>query len=431
MANLILFWGAKRNLSFTWMSESQGSDQESSPSYEINSKNLLKADLSCLADMLADGGVTLVLSSTDIVAAQIEVPNKAQKLLRKAIPYILEDEIASPVENLFFAFSQKNKDGLLPVRAIAREYIESLIETFEKAELKLEKILVDIDLIESPDEGMAVLLHQSECLVVEPGGTCWDCYSDDFTWLVQKQFNAQEVAASKEQESNDELISIAVPLSVFSAEASDQFVHQLPVGRFAVECHSLDNAEQFLARNINSQDHKLVDLLQGEYEPKKENSQLTRFLLRVASILGFVLLTHVIYQSVQIYTLSEKRDQLEIQKMTLYKQAFPNRKQPSSAGRAVKSMRSHVRSLGGGGNGGGFLAILNSSSQKLTDLSKIYPTNINYDSVRNELRMDLIASDLVVLDQYADELRKGGHKVSKSSETQTGDGYSSRLTINR
>jgi hypothetical protein len=45
--------------------------------------------------------------------------------------------------------------------------------------------------------------------------------------------------------------------------------------------------------------------------------------------------------------------------------------------------------------------------------------------------MDVIAADLVVLDQYADILRKKGNTVDKSSETQRGEGYSSRLTITR
>ncbi|MCF6193207.1 MAG: type II secretion system protein GspL [Kangiellaceae bacterium] len=440
MANLTLFWGERTDPSFVWMSEQANSDGAVSSCYEISSKNLLKADLSCLADMLAGDSVTLILSSVDIVSAQVTVPQKAQKLLRKAIPYILEDEIATPVEELFFAFSQKNKEGLLPVRAIAKDYIEELIAFFMSAELKLENILVELDLLEKPDQGLSLLLSGSECLIAETDDKRWHCFSDDFSWLVQKQFVQKEKSASSgcgssksgsdKKKSDDEIMPIALPLDIYSSEPTDQFEHKLPVGRFAVETHLLENKEEFLFKNI-SNDNKAVNLLQAEYEPKRENSQLTSFLLRVASIVGFVLLTHIIYQSVSLYSLSNKNDQLEAQKLTLYKQAFPTRKIPSSAGRAVKSMRSHVRSLGGASGDGDFLSLLNSSSEKLTDLTKIYPTNINYDSARNELRMDLIASDLVVLDKYADELRNSGHKVSKSSETQTGDGYSSRLTINR
>jgi len=438
MANLTLFWGERTDPSFVWMSEQANSDDAVSSGYDISSKNLLKADLSCLADMLADDSVTLILSSIDIVSAQIAVPQKAQKLLRKAIPYILEDEIATPVEDLFFAFSQKNKNGLLPVRAITRDYIEELIEFFSSAELKLDKILVELDLLENSEQGMSLLLSNSECLIIESDEKRWHCFSEDFSWLVQKQFEQQEKDVSSGsgktgpdiKKSDDEMMSIALPLDIYSSEPTDQFEHGLPVGRFAVETHLLENKEAFLFRNVNAT-NKAVNLLQAEYEPKKENSQLTSFLLKVASIVGFVLLTHVLYQSIALYTLSDKKDQLEAQKLTLYKQAFPTRKTPSSAGKAVKSMRSHVRSLGGASGDGDFLTLLNSSSEKLADLSKIYPTNINYDSARNELRMDLIASDLVVLDRYADELRNSGHKVSKSSETQTGEGYSSRLTINR
>ncbi len=436
MTNLIVFWGEKSDSSFTWMSDGEGVQSENAhidnpDSYHIRTSDLLKADLSCLADMLGDGSVTLVVSCKDIVAAQIEVPNKAQKLLRKAIPYILEDEIASPVDDLFFAFLHKDENGLLPVRAIAREYLENLIETFNKAELKLDRILVDIDLMSSLKEGMSVLIHHSECLIVESNNNRWNCFSDDFSWLIQKQLAKRQTGTLKDPATSEEIMPIAMPLDLYTTQSADKFIRNLPVGRFAVENHLLDNAQHFFAENLQKQNDKAIDLLQAEYEPKRENSQITNFLLRVASIFGVVLLTHVIYQSVQLYTLSDKKDQLEMQKLTLYKQAFPSRKTPSSAGRAVKSMRSYVKSLGGGSSEGGFLSLLSSSSEKLTDLTKIYPTNINYDSGRNELRMDVIATDLVVLDQYADELRKSGHKVSKSSETQTGDGYSSRLTINK
>ena len=432
MAKLTLFWGERSAPSFVWMSEQTDSNESISSGYKISSKNLLKADLSCLADMLADDSVTLILSSADIVSAQIEVPQKAQKILRKAIPYILEDEIATPVEDLFFAFSQKSKNGLLPVRAIAKNYIDELIEFFKSAELKLDKILVDIDLIEKSEQGMSLILSNSECLIVEPDEKRWRCHSDDFSWLVQKQFEQQEkeTNSADKTSSDSETMPIALPLDIYSDEATDQFEHKLPVGRFAVETHLLDNKQEFLFKNASNM-HNAINLMQAEYEPKKENSELTSFLLKVASVVGFVLLTHVVYQSVTLYTLSEKKDQLEAQKFTLYKQAFPSLKTPASAARAVKGMRSHMRSLGGNGGEGDFLTLLSSSSEKLADLDKIYPTNINYDNARNELRMDLIASDLVILDQYADELRNSGHKVSKSSETQTGDGYSSRLTINR
>jgi len=416
MAEITLFWGEKEQPSFIWeISKNQDINQNQTAIHELESHEILKADLACLAEMAALNTVTLVLSCKDVSCAQVEVPNKAQRLLRKAVPYMLEDEMASSVDDLFFALADKSKDKLLAVRAIDREYLESILESFKQAEIKLSSIYVDIDLIKVPEEGINLVLTSSQCLSVDSEDKRWYCHQDDFSWLIQKQINNEADA--------DEL-PIAIPLDIYSETETDEFIHQLPVGRFAVTSHQVENMNEFLIEQKTTP----ITLLQDEYEVKKENSQLTNFLTKVASIAAFVLITHLVYQGIYFYTLAEQKEQLEKQKYTLYKQAFPREKNVRNPD---KKMRVHMKSVGTQSGDADFLALLMSSSELLTDLERIYPTNISYDGVKNELRLDVIASDLVVLDQYAAALKKVGHQVEKSSETQRGEGYSSRLTIRK
>jgi len=416
MAEITLFWGEKEQPTFTWeISKSQDINQNQTAIHELESHQILKADLACLAEMAESNLVTLVLSSKDVTCAQVEVPNKAQRLLRKAVPYMLEDEMASSVDELFFALADKSKEKLLSVRAIDREYLESILDRFKQAEIKLANIYVDIDLIKVPEEGINLVIASSQCLSVDSDNKRWYCHQDDYSWLIQKQL--------KNDEDENEL-PVAIPLDIYSENETDEFVHQLPVGRFAVNSHQVDNMNEFLIEQKTTP----INLLQDEYEVKKENSQLTNFLVKVASIAGFVLLAHLIYQGFYFYTLSEQKEQLDKQKITLYKQAFPREKRVRNPD---KKMRVYIKSLGSQSGDADFLTLLISSSELLTDLEKIYPTNISYDSVRNELRLDVIAADLVVLDQYSEALKKAGHQVEKSSETQRGEGYSSRLTISK
>jgi len=417
MTNLVLFWGEKASLSFTWKLVS---NQESDPSenslidgYQLESHELLKADLSGLADIAEQKTVTLVLSSVDVLAAQVEVPNKAQRLLRKVVPYMLEDEVAASVDDLFFAFADKQKNNNLSVRAIERNYLEQLIEICSKAEIRLNQIVIDIDLIEPPEEGIKLVISASQCLSVDSDNKRWHCHPDDYSWLIQKQISETE---------DDEELPIAMALDIYSEEPVDIFVHKLPVGRFASESHHIADIYEWMLE----QKSPAINLLQAEYEPKKESSKVKGFLLKVATVAGFMLLTHLFYQGANIYTLAEKKEQLDKQKITLYKQAFPGVKKIRNP---EKSMKVYVNSLGSSSGENDFLSLLSSASQQLTDLTKIYPTNISYDHTRSELRLDVIASDLTVLDQYAESLRSNGHQVEKSSETQRGDGYSSRLTI--
>ncbi len=421
MAELILFWGEKDEPAFSWrLSSNQEGDSKQTSNhhlelYQLESHEILKADLACIAEMAESNKVTVVVSCIDVSAAQVEVPNKAQRLLRKAVPYILEEEIASSVDDLFFALGDKNRNGLLSVRAIDRNYLESIIEAFASAEIRLFDILVDIDLFSLPEEGSKLLVNDSVCLSVDADDKRWHCHPDDYSWLIQKQLSHEET---------DDDLPNAIPLDIYSEQPTDEFERQLPVGRFAIQQHQINDNQAFLLQ----QDGSGINLLQAEYETKKENSQITQFLTKAASVIGFVLFTFLIFQGVNIYTLSEKKAQLEQQKFTLYKQAFPSVKKIRNP---EKSMKVYVGSLGSASEDAGFLSLLNSSTEQLTDLQKIYPTNISYDRTRNELRLDVIASDLIVLDQYAEALKSSGHQVEKSSETQRGDGYSSRITIRK
>ena len=421
MAKLVLFWGEKNDQTFTWrFATGQENELSQLPAhsldnYQLESKEILKADLACLADMALSNSVTLVVSSIDIATAQVEVPNKAQRLLRKAIPYMLEDEVATSVDDLFFAFADRNKNNRMPVRAIERSYLESLVEQFNLAEILLSEILVDIDLLTEPEEGIKLIVNDTQCLSVDDKNLRWHCHPDDYSWLIQKQINSDDT---------DDELPVAIPMDIYSEQPTDEFIRQLPVGRFAPEHHQVADIYEFML----AQPYKGINLLQAEYEPKKESSKLTDFLLKVASVAGFVLMANLIYQAANIYTLSEKKQQLDAQKITLYKQAFPGTLKIRNP---EKSMRTYIKSLGASSGGGDFLSLLTSSSELLTDLSKIYPTNINYDSTRSELRIDVIASDLVVLDKYAEALKASGHQVEKSSETKRGEGYSSRLVIRK
>lgn len=442
MTDLLIFWGDSEQVTLTWKIDNSNSvdlsgvdsssDEKFNASYHLESEEILKADLSCLADMAQSKKVSLVLPSQDIVSAELEIPNRNPKLMRKAIPFMMEDEVATSVDSLFYAYKDLGKNKPVSVRGIERDYLESLISQFESAEIKLEQVLLEQDLILVPEEGFSILLEETNCSVVTHKGQVWNCYPEDFSWLIQKCLvEYDENNSDSPDEQSSENLAIAISLNIYSSltgtKTESEFLRQLPVGRFAVKSHAIKSKQDLLTETFSSA--SIVNLRQDEYEPKKEKSELGLFLFKLGSVAATLFVAFILFQSIKIYTLSEQKAQLDTRKMTLYKQAFPNRKKPSTPARAVKNMRDYMKSIGSSSESSGFLKILESSSQSLTDLSKVYPTNISYDITRNELRFDLIASSLVELDKFADALKSSGHQVERSSETQRGDGFSSRLTI--
>lgn len=416
MAKLTLFWGDKSASDFYWCVDDLSTQQTSSAIPLLESHRILKADLACIADMAKNCKVELVVSATDIHFNQVVLPNKAQRHIRKAVPFMLEEQLADSVDDVFVALGKKGKENQNPVRVIRTDYLENIITQFAEAEIKLDKVFVDLDLVPVPEQGYALVLSEGQALVATEEDDRWHCDSQDFTWLVQKQLA---------NDGDEEELPVAIPMvvTVESESQYNEFANQLPVGRFAPQMQLVDSINEFLASHQDCD----FNILQGEYEPKAENSPLKNMLLKVANVAGIVLAAHILFQGSQLVALNAQEENLSQQREVLYKQAFPR----SKVKKTDRELRTFLKGLGGGQGEGAFLAMMQTTTSLIENLNQLYPTNISYNSARNELRVDLIAKDLPVLNQYRDSLQQAGYEVEAGSASQRGDGYSSRLIIRR
>ena len=418
MNKLTIFWSDRSAAHFYWCIDTSRSSVEANSAIPmLESHRILKADLACMADLAQSCSVEVVVAGNDIHYNQVTLPNKAQRHLRKAVPFLLEEQLADSVDDMFIAVGSRQSDGSIPVRGIALDHLQQIVDAFSEAEIKLNSVRTDLDLVTQPEVGYEIVLFNNQALIADEKGQRWSCDVEDFSWLVQKQLAEQE---------DEEEMPIAMPLVVTCNEEDDYkiFEQQLPAGRFAPSPNIVDSIEESLSKS----DEPVLSLLQGEFEPKAESSPLKAMLLKVASIAAIVLTAHLIYQGSQWVALDSQKTLLGKERAALWKQAFPGRKVPSNPD---KALRSFMRTLSGAKGEGGFLSLLQSTSSLIKDLEQLYPTNISYNSSRNELRMDLIAKDLPILNNYRDELKKAGHQVDMSSATQRGEGYSSRLIIRR
>jgi general secretion pathway protein L len=416
MNNLSIFWGDKNSDSFSWhIDPSVASESIAVPL--IESRVLLKADLAAMADMASQFNVRLILDSRDVHLNSVAMPNKAQRHLRKAVPFMIEEQLAEPVDKTFIAVGARMSNGSIPVRALNLAYFSDIMQQFSDADIKLKSVVTEIDLLDQPEEGYQLVLQADKILVKNAAGYHWYCDSDDFAWLVQK-----EIAETTEE---DEM-PIAIPMQVIS-DSEDRFrlfESTLPVGRFAPQLQLEVSIIEFL----HSAKTGATNLMQGEFEPKAERSPYAALIVKLGTLAALLLFAFIAYQGTQWFTLEQQKQILGKQRAALWKQAFPGRRVPSNPDKALSS---YLKTISGGDGQTSFLSMLDSTSSKIADLDKLYPTNISYDASRNELRIDVIAKDLSVLNQYRDRLRESGHQVEMSSATQRGDGYSSRLIVRK
>ena len=414
MNKLTIFWGDKNQKHFSW--HFSGNENESIAVPQLESREILKDDLICLADMAVSSKVEVVLCANDVHFAQVSVPGKAHRHMRKAIPFMLEEHVAESVDELFIAIGGRNNEKIA-VRAVARNYLQSIVEKFKSAEIKLDKVMVDLDCVVREEEGILAVLNSEKVLIASNQKENWQCDVDDFSWLIQKQINAEE---------NEGDLPIAIPLSIVSDNEDNAklFEQNLPAGRFAPAIELCEDIDDFLSAHSAA----AINLLQAEFEPKSENSAIKKMLTKVAIGLAFILGVHLTHQGSQWFALAAKADVLEQEKEALWKQAFPGRKMPKSANRQVQSA---LKSLSAGGGNSAFLTMLDEVTALISNPNDLYPTNVSYDVARNELRIDLIGNEYATLNAYRDSLVKSGFQVDMNSATQRGEGYSSRFIIKK
>lgn len=426
MHKLTIFWEEKSSPYFRWYLDSgikSLSDSSIETRAELESHEILKNDLALLTDLAKGKKVELILSNQDIHFNQVELPAKAQRHITKAIPYLIEESLAEPVDDLFIAVGEK-KEQKTPVRGINRNYLNSLIQSFQSNEINLSAIYIDLDCIGKSESSYSVIINQETALITQKDENnqnyhhVWSCQLNEFSWLVQKQLAEL-----------DEELPVAIPMQIISAnlQQAEIFQQQLPMSRFASEIISVDSIEEYLLAN-DSQSTR-INLLQAEFAIKQKNSGLRIFLTQVASLIGLVLFAYVFYQGSQWFTLNSEYEKLKQQKSVLWKQAFPNKKYRES--KAEKSFRNSLKELSGGQGDSAFLPMLSSVIEKIDNLQQLYPTNISYDSVRNEIRLDLIAKELDILNSYKEALQKINYQVESGSATTRGDGYSSRVIVRK
>lgn len=416
MDKLTIFWHDKTANSFYWVLDEKKSADSAKAIHNLEGHELLKADLACLADCAQNKKVELVLSSNDVHFNHVNLPNKAQRHLRKAVPFLLEEQLSESVDDVFIAIGNRQKDQLIPVRAINLNYLQELLDTFEAAEIVLDRVRVDLDMLPPPESGFKLAVIDEVVLIVDDRQQQWSCYQEDFVWILQRII---------EQRVGDDVpVAIGLEIVADDQQLANEIEELLPIGHFIPKITVVDSVREELAHSTQP----VLNLLQGEFETKSDGSPIKGVLVKVASIIGIIFAAHLLHQGTQLFSLSAQAESLNEQKVGLWKQAFPGRKVPSNQDR---ELRTYMKSLEGGQGDGAFLAMLSSSSALISDLNKLYPTNISYSAQRSELRLDLVAVDLPILNQYRDDLKNNGFEVEMSSATQRGEGYSTRLVIRR
>ncbi len=403
----------------------------------IASGELANAEqLNELTDKARQRLVNVFVPGGDVLLKRLTVPTKSQRAMRSAVPYMLEDELAQDVDQLFFAYAAfaNESDGHNCFVAI----------TAKAQMLQWQSWLADADIqaktIQPETLAMPYIDKQWSVIALYPASSSSDGSSNETQIVVRQgewqgftldsqawQFTLQHVIAkpqnhTKQEKNTTQEENVLIINAYSDLPAIEQISNQeglslvkaaaeLPLALFAQHCQQ-----------------SKFNLLQGEFKIKKGRSKNISNWLWAAGFAACALLLNVGYKSAQLWQLSAQQVQVEAQIIARYKKAFPKAKRVR-IGTIKSQLNRKIAQLGGTNEYTSFLAMLSKVQPAFAKVPMLKPESLKFDGKRQELRLQAIADDYQHFERFKSALNAANLMVKQGAQNNQGEQVTGSFSI--
>ena len=367
-----------------------------------------------LADALSlveNRSTVLLLPAGDVALAEPELPLRSGARLAQAVPFALEEQLASEVETMHFAVGARSAGAAgTPVAFVARSLMDRWQAACEAAGIHPDAAYADATAVPvSPgactmllDEGMLFVRRANAvpyALDANPLGAALDLALGDVTEAAE---NVVFYAGAAEYEANRDTIE-----GLRSRTATLQ-VKLLP-----------DGALPLLAAQVGSDAG--VNLLQGPYAARSSLSARLREWRLPAALAAATALVFLASQGFSVWKLGQAEKKLDAEIVAVFSAAMPGQK-------AVDPRAQMQGVLGSRGAAGG--ALLPAVSALATAIAQSPQAKVESLSFRgNALELRLTAPTVEALDSIKQALSQGGLSAELQSATPRGQTVEGRLQV--
>ena len=327
-----------------------------------------------------DYSITLVIPGEQVTTLVAGVPEGSRRHLKKALPYLLEDDLAAPVETLHIASLPKTDDeGGLLCAVIDKQLVDGYIGKLDEYGLTAARLFPDYWALPKSDKPQLAKIKHRFILRLP---------SDEGLALSATADNAQ-------------LMSLLPGLSGITPAISE------------VEPGAMIDGIPF-------------NLLQGEYAPAGKNDYFALF--RPAAIaVGICLLVFVGYFLGAGFYFNAKSDELLAESTQRYRELFPDDQRIIDLRR---QMQAHLNNNNTGQSGSAFLQMLNvfsTAKQSLGEESTV--RNIRFDQTNGTLQLELQTHSLNYAGNLQRDIQERGITAEVLSANTNGEGVIARLRL--
>jgi general secretion pathway protein L len=359
--------------------------------------------------------VLLLVPGSEVALAEPELPLRGGARVAQAVPFALEEHLASDVDALHFAIGNRTDSALgTPVAAVARGLMDRWSGTCVEAGLAPQAAYADSAVVPAMPTGCTLLLDESALYVRRADAM-------PFVLDAEPLATALDIALGTPADEGTPGEHVTFFVSPGEYEANRDLIEGLRARTASLQVKLMtEGALPVLAAQAVGAN--AVNLLQGTYAPRRSVSgRLQRWRLP-AALAAACLLAFLAGQALSLWKLSRAERRLDAQITEVFQQALP--------GQPVVDPRTQMQGvLGGGGSAqGALLPALSVLAQALAGApagGKLEAINLRGDA----LDLRLVAPTVEALDGIKQAMARNGIDAELTSATPRGDVVEGRLQL--
>lgn len=336
--------------------------------------------------------VIALLPSCDISFKQVELPSRSTKQLLTALPYMLEEELSSDVDNLHFSILEK-QGNQVTVAIVSHDKMRLWQSWLRDADLSYQQFIPDVLTLPLQQHGWSAVQLGQQWLVRQ-GKTQGICVESDLLALTLGK--PVDSASAKEKTESEEQAEQEILDSVISYSAMDQ----ITLDSNALAKWQQGPVELPMKLCAEGAVNSGFNLLQGQYKIKRETNQPYKIWMTSAIAAGLAVIVFFANQYVDLYRLEQRQAELDGQIKNVYKTVFRQQKVRLNPRLIKKQMQSKLADLQQGGGEGGFLLMLSQLKPALRQTAGFEPISIRFDAKQKTLRLQASAKEFEEFDKF-------------------------------